>query len=200
MNAPAVVDTVVNVRCNFCLRSLVAITACDSRCDESGHACGLLPLLELFSDRNQLKNYRAAATIEQRSGNVADGEPSTARSEAIPSTGDAKGGSIPPGPATPGDGDAWMLYGWEDGCDFVLVRSREGLRAGMFELIFGGAYPSESDLNEAERDELKWYMDRFEDEDTWSCGGTQWHMEVGEIGHVAAIKFPAKLLTEVSAK
>ncbi len=46
--------------------------------------------------------HRPAATIEQRSGSVTDGRGEAQRdSGAIPSTGDAKAGSIPARPATP---------------------------------------------------------------------------------------------------
>lgn len=66
-----------------------------------GDPCDVVERIEIGALRaEELKRIRAAAAIEQRWGNVADGERS-ARSgpPAVPSTGDAKFGSIPNGPS-----------------------------------------------------------------------------------------------------
>lgn len=59
-DAEARYDAPINVRCNFCERSLVAVDACDAGCDKAGKACGLRPLLALRASAPRQENVAHA--------------------------------------------------------------------------------------------------------------------------------------------
>ena len=48
----------INVRCNWCMRSLVGVNCTDTKCAEGGMACGLKPMLALYAASQELAELR----------------------------------------------------------------------------------------------------------------------------------------------